>query len=222
MTLQTDKTKSARILTPISGILIFIGLYVMAAQLYPGGSQVDRDAVGFSWVNNYWCNLLNENAINGQPNPAKPVAITGMFVLCLTLLSFWFLFTKYITRSKKLKLTIRISGTISMMIACFLFTNFNHDLITNLASLFGLIATAGTFIGLYKVRWYSLLAFGLLNILLVALNNYVYYSRGLIIFLPVIQKISFVAFLFWLCCIDLKLYATERKPHKREVITFTP
>jgi len=211
LTPQTDKTKSARILTPIFGTLIFIGLYVMAAQLYPGGSQVDKGAVGFSWVNNYWCNLLNENAINGQPNPAKPVAITGMFVLCLTLLSFWFLFTKYITRSKKLKLIIRVSGTISMIIACFLFTTFNHDLITNLASLFGLIATVGTFIGLYKVRWYGLLAFGLLNILLVALNNYVYYSRGLIIFLPVIQKISFVAFLFWLCCIDLKLYARERK-----------
>jgi len=172
---------------------------------------VDKGAVGFSWVNNYWCNLLNENAINGQPNPAKPVAITGMFVLCLTLLSFWFLFTKYITRSKKIKLIIRVSGTISMIIACFLFTTFNHDLITNLASLFGLIATVGTFIGLYKVRWCGLLAFGLLNILLVALNNYVYYSRGLITFLPVIQKISFVAFLFWLCCIDLKLYARERK-----------
>ncbi len=180
--------------------------YFIATLLYPGGSQADKNSVGFSWINNYWCNLLNENAINGQPNPAKPVAMTGMFILCFTLSIFWFLFSKYIFVGKQLKLIIQISGIISMIIASLLFTNINHDLITNLASLFGLIATIGTYIGLYKSRWYGLFAFGLFNLILVGLNNYVYYTKGYIIYLPVIQKISFASFLFWVCCIDLKLY----------------
>lgn len=203
---MTDKAKSIWVLTPILGTIIFIVLYFIPTLLYPGGSQIDKNSVGFSWTDNYWCNLLNENAINGQPNPAKPIAMTGMFVLCLTLVFFWFLFTKYINLPKKLKLIIQISGTVAMAIASFLFTKINHDLVTNLASTFGIIATVGTFIGLYKARWFSLLMLGFLNIILVALNNYVYYTRELIIFLPVIQKISFATFLIWLCCMDIKLY----------------
>lgn len=134
-----------------------------------------------------------------------------MFVLCLTLTFFWFLFCKTINIPRSLKLVIQISGTLAMVIAFFLFTNINHDLITNLASILGLIATIGTYIGLYKVRWFGLLKFGLLNILLVIANNYVYYTKGLIVYLPVIQKITFAAFLTWICCIDVKLFLTKGK-----------
>ena len=208
---QNNKAKKLLVLTPIFGTLIFIVLYVTATLLYPGGSQVDKNSVGFSWINNYWCNLLNETAINGHPNPAKPVAMTGMFVLCLTLSLFWFLFSRHINLDRKLKLAIQISGTIAMSIAFFLFTNINHDLVTNLAATFGAIATIGTFIGLYKTKWFGLFAFGLLNIILVGLNNYVYYTKGLIIYLPIVQKITFATFLIWVCCIDIKLYRREER-----------
>jgi hypothetical protein len=206
---QNLKAKKIRILLPIFGTALFVILYIAATVLYPGGSQVDKNSVGFSWLNNYWCNLLNEYAVNGQYNPAKPVAITAMFVLCLTLIFFWILFTIHINLSKRLKNTIQISGTIAMLIAFSLFTNINHDLIINLAVVFGAIATIGTFIGLYKTKWYKLFTFGLLNILIVGLNNYVYYTKGLIIYLPVIQKISFAIFLIWICSITIQLYKNE-------------
>ena len=211
LTKQTNKAKSILVLTPIFGTIIFVVLYVIATMLYPGGSQVDKNAVGFSWTNNYWCNLLNEYAMNGQPNPAKPVAMAGMFVLCLTLAFFWLLFPGKIGLDRSLTLAIQISGMLAMIIAFFLFTNNNHDLVTNLASIFGLIATGGTFVGLYKTKWFGLFAFGLLNILLVALNNYVYYTKGMIVYLPVIQKISFAGFLIWVCCIDIHLYCGQKR-----------
>lgn len=211
MTKQTNKARRILVLTPIFGTIIFVLHYLVAITLYPGGSQVDKNSVGFSWTNNYWCNLLNDNAINGQPNPAKPVAMTGMFVLCLTLAFFWFLFPRHINLDRKLKLAIQVSGTLAMTIAFFLFTKINHDLVTNLASVFGLVATVGTVIGLYKTKWFGLFAFGLLNILLVGLNNYVYYTKGLIVYLPVIQKVSFATFLIWVCCIDINLYCEQRK-----------
>ncbi len=207
---QVNKAKNIMLLIPIFGTVVFVMLYFVATLLYPGGSQVDKNSVGFSWANNYWCNLLNDNAINGHPNPAKPVAIAGLFVLSLTLTFFWYVFPKYSNLSPKLKLTVQISGAISMIIACFLFTGINHDLITNLASFFGLIATIGTFIGLYKIKWFGLFLFGLLNIVLVGLNNYLYYTNGLIIYLPVIQKVTFATFLIWLCFINLKLHSIER------------
>ncbi len=155
--------------------------------------------------------MLNETAINGQPNPAKPIAMTGMFILCFTLSFFWLLLPKHINIDKKLKLIIQISGTLAMTIAFFLFPSINHDLVTNIASLFGLIATVGTFVGLYKTRWFGLFAFGLVNVLFVGLNNYVYYNKQLIVYLPVIQKISFATFLIWVCCIDIKLFRGTEK-----------
>ncbi len=63
-------------------------------MLYPGGSQVDVNSKGFSWINNYWCNLLNENAISGQHNPGRPIALTGMAVLCFSLSFFLVCFAK--------------------------------------------------------------------------------------------------------------------------------
>ncbi len=165
-----DKAKNIYILAPVLGTVIFVVLYIVATILYPGGSQVDKTSIGFSWTNNYWCNLLNENAINGQYNTAKPIAMTGMFVLCITLSFFWFLFPRHINFGKIGKLVIQISGTLSMTIAYFLFTNINHDLITNLAATFGLVAMVGTFVGLYKSKWLGLFAFGILNMLLIGLN----------------------------------------------------
>jgi hypothetical protein len=202
----TFPSKNFYLLIPILGSAIFVLLYLVATLYYPGGSQVDKNSIGFSWLNNYWCNLLNETAINGQPNPAKPIAISGMLVLCSTLAYFWWLFPQQGNLNKTWKISIQISGGISMFFAFFLFTSIDHDLVTNLASLFGLIATIGTFIGLYQTKWKKLFVFGLINILFVCLNNYVYYSKGLIVYLPVIQKISFASFLIWVCCIDLQLY----------------
>lgn len=203
---ELSKQKNIWVLTPIFGILVFVVLYIVAALLYPGGSQGDKNSVGFSWVNNYWCNLLNTKAINGQYNSAKPVAVTAMIILCFTLSIFWYLFPRHIETGKRLQLIIQISGTLSMINAFLLLANINHDLAINIASSFGAIATIGTFIGLYKNKLYSLFAFGLFIILLIVLNNYFYYTKGLIIYLPVIQKISFAAFLIWICCIDIILY----------------
>ena len=203
---KQNKLRSIYELIPVFGTVIFVILYIVSTFLYPGGSQADKNSIGFSWVNNYWCNLLNENAINGQHNSAKPVALTGMFVLCFTLSFFWFLFPEHTTIGKIGRLVIQISGIIAMTIAFFLFTSINHDLVTNLASSFGAIAIIGTFIGLYKNKWYSLFVFGLLNILLVVLNNYFYYTTDLLIYLPVTQKITFATFLIWICCIDIKMY----------------
>jgi hypothetical protein len=198
------------VLIPLFGSVVFVLLYFVATLYYPGGSQADKNSIGFSWINNYWCNLLNDTSINGEINQAKPIAITALFILCITLAFFWWLLPRYLQLSVKWKYIIQISGAASMFIAFFLFTNMNHDIVTNLASSFGLIATTGTFIGLYQTKWYRLFLFGLFNILLVCLNNYVYYSKGLIIYLPVIQKISFASFLIWVCCIDIQLYRFQK------------
>lgn len=203
---QRSKRNNIWLLTPVFGTLVFVIIYIAATSLYPGGSQVYKNSTGFDWMNNYWCNLLNEYAINGQQNPARPVAITGLLVLCLALTAFWFLFSRYSHSRKVAGLIIRLSGTLAMIISLFLFTNMNHDLVTNLASGFGLIATVTILIVLYQMKWFGLLIFGIFNLLLIAGNNYLYYHEDLIVYLPIVQKISFAAFLVWVCSITICLY----------------
>lgn len=204
--IKSKKHKNSWVLIPTLGSLIFIVLYFVATLFYPGGSQIDHNSIGFSWVNNYWCNLLDEQAINGQKNAAQPVAISAMLVLCVTLIFFWLLFPSHINMSKLPTRVVQFSGILAMATSLLLPTSLDHDLITNSASIFGLIAVAGTFFGLCKAKWYGLFAFGCLNILLVALNNYVYYNNQFIVYLPIIQKISFVSFLVWICLINISIY----------------
>ncbi len=185
-------------------------------MLYPGGSQVDVNSKGFSWINNYWCNLLNENAISGQHNPGRPIALTGMAVLCTSLSYFWYVMPKHMHLKKLHRLIIQVPGILSMIISIFLFTGF-HDAIINAAGILGLIALIGTFISLYKLKWFWLFSVGIFNMMLVVLNNYIYYSKGLIIYLPVIQKISFVFFLFWICRINIKVYKKVQSTHQKKL-----
>ena len=102
--------------------MAFVGLYVFAASLYPGGSQANMNSVGFDWFNNYWCNLMNEKAMNGLENPARPIAITAMIILCASLLLFFIQFAKHYVKNRTWKMIIQILGTLSMISAALIFT----------------------------------------------------------------------------------------------------
>ena len=208
MTTVLHRSKNSWILTPLIGSFLFVILYVIAAFLYPGGSGTDKTAIGYSWTNNYWCNLLSEKAINGQTNTARPVAVTAMFVLCLSLSSFWILFPALTQLKKYHKLLIQVAGTDCMLASFLLLTDIDHDLAVNISSAFGLIAMIGTLIALYQLKWKWLFAIGLFDLLLVALNNYLYHSNEMM-YLPIVQKFSFLSFLVWFCLIDLKLYRNK-------------
>jgi hypothetical protein len=207
LTTVLHRSKSIWILIPLIGNFLFIVLYVIAALLYPGGSGTDKTAVVYSWADNYWCNLLSEKAINGQINTARPVAVTAMFVLCLSLSTFWILFPEKTQLKKYHRLLIQVAGTVCMLTSFLLLTSIDHDLAVNTSSAFGLIAMIGTLIALYQLKWKWFFAIGLFDLLLVALNNYLYHSNEMM-YLPVVQKFSFLSFLVWFCLIDLKLYRT--------------
>jgi hypothetical protein len=203
------RINKAILLLPIAGAALFLLLYYAATLNYPGGSQADKHSRGFSWLHNYWCNLLNETAINGEPNAGRRYAIAGMLVLCLSLGWFWYCFALYMPIKKVHRISMQFSGMLSMGIAFFIFTGL-HDVLINIAAAFAMIALTGTFIGLYKIKWWKLFAFGIFNLLLVALNNGLYYGGGLF-YLPVVQKITFVLFLLWVCLVSLKQYQSLLK-----------
>ena len=218
MTAQSNRSKNSWILTPFIGSFLFVILYVIAAFLYPGGSGADKTAIGYNWTNNYWCNLLSEKAINGQANTARPVAVIAMFILCLSLSTFWILFPVVTQLKKYHKLLIQVAGTLCMLTSFLLLTGIDHDLAVNTSSAFGLIAMTGTLIALYQLKCPSerpsragkwLFVIGLFDLLLVALNNYLYHSNEMT-YLPIVQKFSFLSFLVWFSVISIALYQRSR------------
>ena len=97
-----------------------------------------------------------------------------------------------------------------MVLAPLLLTAIDHDLAISVASGFGLLGLTGVFVGLYKKRWFTLFGFGIMNLLLIVLNNYLYYSEVLIHYLPVVQKITFASFLLWIGLICYKMRVKEK------------
>ena len=206
MTQRTTRSGNFWILLPVIGCALFVILYVVAAFLYPGGSGIDKTSVGYNWMENYWCNLLNTKAINGQINSAKPVAMTAMVILCISLSFFWISFPIVVQLKKYHRIVIQVGGTTSMIAAFLLLTNIDHDLAVNFSSSLGFVAVLGVLVALYQLIWSKLFAFGLFNLVLIALNNYLYYIISDLTYLPIVQKLTFLSFLFWICFIDMKMY----------------
>ncbi|HEX5668121.1 MAG TPA: hypothetical protein VFX73_04905 [Chitinophagaceae bacterium] len=193
------------LLFPVIGITLFVILYLLAAWYYPGGSQADQSSVGFSWTDNYWCNLLDKNAINGFKNISRPFALSGMVVLLISLSVFFYIVPHYSDIKAGLKRMIGFSGIASMITVLFLELG-SHDLILNIAGVFGFIAFGGIVSIMIERKWYGLALTGFINLFLVAINNLLYYNPGWIHFLPSVQKITFVCFLIWISLICLKVY----------------
>lgn len=189
---------------PVYGLIVFAGLYFIATILYPGGSQADRTLKEFSWLNNYWCDLLSEKSKNGLDNTSRPVAVVSWLVLCFSLAVFWYFLPVLFSISAAAKNLIRFSGIIAMVIAAFLFTSL-HDAVIHSAGFFGLIAFIGTFTGLYKTRLYGFFYSGLFCLALMVLNYGIMVGNTFTFYLPLVQKVTFVFVLIWIYFINRKL-----------------
>lgn len=181
---------------PTIGILVFIGIYIYASQLYPGGSQIDVNSKGFDWLNNHWCNLMREYGLNGEINHARTIAIVGITILCISMIVFFFQFSNHFESNRNWNLSIKVSGTLGMLSAVFIFTKY-HDIMTTVLSVCGSVVIIGMIRALHNNHLNYFKIIGFFCILIVGLNNYFYYNEILIKYSPVVQKTAFILILSW-------------------------
>ena len=181
---------------PTIGILIFVGIYIYASKLYPGGSIADIDSVGFDWRNNHWCNLMRENGMNGVHNRARPIAIAGITILCGSMILFFIQFADHFEKNRIWKTAIKISGGLGMLSATFIFTEY-HDIMTTILSVCGIVVIIGMIRALHKNRLTFLKVMGIFCMLVIGLNNFFYYNEELIQYSPLVQKAAFILILSW-------------------------
>lgn len=187
------------------GLAISLILLLISTYYYPGGSQLDKNSVGFDWANNYLCNLFNEKAVNGAYNPSRFTATTGMFFLCASIALFFHRFSKKIPRKKDANI-IQYSG-IGAMFCAFLVITPYHDVMTTFASVFGLITLFYIMVFTFKSRLTFLKYLSILCLIILYLNNYIYYTKNGLVWLPILQKISFLSIIIWL--LGLEYIATK-------------
>ncbi len=163
-------------------------LIYLAAFLYPGGSRLDKDSVGFSWTKNFISNLFDAKAINGADNPGRLWADFGMLFLSICLGLFFIRFARKIP-SKSAANVVRFLGGGSTLFTLLIVTPM-HDLMISIASTLFLVSLFYITVYVFKSRllWFKI--FCTIALLIFYYSLYLYGS-GNWDHLPVMQKLTF-------------------------------
>ena len=188
-----------------AGVVIFITAFIVATFFYPGGNQVDASKHGFDWMHNYWCNLMNESAINGEMSMARWIAIPAWLILCLSLAFFFYQIAELRSTTLRSKQILKFGGIFTALASSLLFTRF-HDEVTILASIIGLLLILIFIRIVYHLDTKLYQVGGLVCLILLAVNNFIYYTEILLSYLPIIQKATFAFILSWILGYNASLY----------------
>ena len=194
---------------PLAGMLLFVILYIIAAVLYPGGSWRFPGSTGFSFWNNYLCDLLDHYAVSGEINNARHVARVALGFLCASLLLLWYFLPLLFPGGGTNKVIMWLSGILALVATCFLSSG-THDITVRIAGFFGVIAFISCFVELYRIRYLKLFYFGVFCLLIFVFNYYIYETGVLIRTLAIVQKATFVCFLSWFAILNAILITKIR------------
>jgi hypothetical protein len=170
------------------GIIISMSLLLIAILYYPGGSQFDKNAIGYDWKNNYISNLFGKKAVNGADNASRFWAIGGMIFFSASFAMFFIEFSKKIPAKGAAKI-IKYVGAIGMLFTALIATPL-HDTMITISSTMFLIGIFYITIFVFKTRLH-LFKFLCIICLLVFYSTLYLYGFGYVKFLPVMQKITF-------------------------------
>ncbi|MEN8789225.1 MAG: hypothetical protein ABF293_08290 [Flavobacteriaceae bacterium] len=192
------------LILPLIGMGVFVFLYLVAAFMYPGGSWKFPEAEGFSFWNNYLCDLLDHYAINGELNNGRYPARIALGFLVSALLLLWYYLPGFLPKKGFNQKVMWISGILSLGTTFFLSTG-THDITVRVAGSLGTLAFLSLFVELFRVGLARLFITGILCLIIFLINYYIYETGRHIEALPIIQKITFAAFISWFAVLNLAM-----------------
>lgn len=185
--------------------MLSVALIIIATSMYPGGSPNDVSSHGFSWQHNYFCNLFDKNAINGQQNSSRPYAIAGILFMCLSFLVFFYQTSIKLSKQSGQKI-VRYVGCSGMMFAFFAVTPL-HDTAINISNFLCLISILYILVFLIKTRQKSLLWLSVFLMVMSYITIFIYYSGYYISYLPIMQKLTIILMIIWALSINYTMKA---------------
>lgn len=178
------------------GIITSLFFLVVAAMHYPGGSQFDKNSIGYDWQKNYISNLFSPLAVNGADNAARPWAVGGMFLLSISFALFFIEFSKKIP-VKSASGVIRYCG-VGAMVGAFLAVTPFHDTMVTVAGTLALLSIFYVTVYVLKSKLHFFKILSIVCLLVFYSCNFMYYSSSYLKFLPIMQKTLLVLTITWM------------------------
>jgi hypothetical protein len=193
-------------LVPVAAVFAFLVLYAVAAALFPGGTRAEPGRTGFSFLHNYWCDLMDATSYGGRANPARPIALAAMVVLCSGLAVLWMVAPALFPRARWRGWIVRVAGVGCALVAPLAGAGF-HDSAIRLGAGLGAIAFVTTLTALEPEpgRRVTLRAGGWWVLAIVAVNYFIWETGLGLPILAAVQKLAFIGYLTWVVMLALRL-----------------
>lgn len=180
-------------------VVISILFLVTATLLYPGGSILDKNSVGFNWSKNFFSNLFLERALNGAENPSRIWALIGMVFNSIGY-GLFFIHTSRKIPHKHTGLILKFVG-IANMIFTFLIATPLHDIMVTISSTLTMLGLFYITVFTLRTKLHWLKIFCILSMLIFYFTLYLY-GAGVWGLLAVMQKVTFLCFLLLVLTIE--------------------
>ncbi len=191
-------------------LLVYVGALTASMITYAGGSWADRYAKEFDIVANYWCDLMEAEAVNGEPSRLSAAfANTAFTALALSLGLCWWAAASVMPRSGLARWGTRIGAISAILVAAVMVVPYGthpwaHAATTLSAGGLGFLATIFIAIATFRLQPRAWVQHSLAGALLVIaiVHIFVYAkllaegSEGMV--LPVIQKIATLILVMWM------------------------
>ena len=195
---------------PTIGCILFLLLMTIASINYPGGSEVKECSIGYSWEDNYLCDVLADVSHSNDHHHFHRVGLAAMICFCGGISMFFFYFPSWMNVQGPWRFVIKWMGLISMIGAMLIFTNL-HNIMIAVSSILALPALIGVFNILYRRRLFPFFFAGILILILLVINNVIYYTDYMVQWLPQIQKISAICIVHWLVVMNWKFINLKKE-----------
>lgn len=196
------------------GILFYLVFTGIAVALYPGGNKFNLKSVGYSFKNNFWCDLFSEVAYNGTTNPGRNYAISGNYIIIIALFLFWLSIPELFKKELKLAVWVKRLGPAAMVFSLLISTSL-HDLGIHIAVPLGMLAFLLTLRGLSKSGEKFLAYLGAISAFIAFTNYLSLVFRTFPQYLALVQKFAILGFLIWVGACLMRLFNYHRGTQAR-------
>lgn len=187
------------------GFVLSILCLVTASLHYPGGSPNDPNSIGFSWTENYISDMLEYKAVNGDDNPARPLAVAGSVLMGLSAGLGFLRFSQKLAL-KKLSVVIQYGGILLALSSALVTIPVLHFPMVNVGIVVNLLVSFYITVTLFKSR---LTTFKVLSVLFLASfygATYMFSTRSGLEYMPLVQKVTHLFQIAWVLGLE---YFTE-------------
>lgn len=194
---------------PIVGVVVFIGFYLYSSVLYPGGTRFDHTTVGYDHIHNFWCDLLDISAFNGQINPARTSAQLATVILSLSLIPFCYNLINIFEDKNLFLIFARWLSILAMIFGSFMLVW--HDVAINLFVSLNILASIIFLYYLIRRRKLYIILSAMTPFILCIINFLMWRFDNQNDVMPLVQKLAIGSTLTWICFMSFKLLLLTEK-----------